>query len=181
MGAAAGPLAGVTSIASAGFALEASSEKAKGVELQAQGVNAGNQFQAAELDRAAEYGDLKADQTGTTMTQRLNMTLGNIDAIRAASHTDPTSPSGAAYRNQQEDIGTKQTTTTVNNILADARQKEADAAYLRVAGANALLAGKVGARAVRLGGYADALGKVGQGISQFGGGGGGAAAAAGAA
>ena len=161
MGTAAGPgLAAAGSIASAGFGLAASSEKAKGIELQAEGVNAGNQFQAAELDRAAEYGDLKAVQTGAQMTQKLNMTLGNIDAIRAASHTDPTSPTGAAFRDAQEDIGITQKTITVDNILAQSRKQEAEAAYLRVAGANALLAGKVGANAARLGGYADFFGKL---------------------
>ncbi len=170
MGSAAGPgTAAVASIASAGFGLAASGEKAHAVELQAAGVNAGNQFQADELERAAQYGDVKAVQTGAQLTQRLNMTLGNIDAIRAASHTDPTSPSGVAYRDSQEYIGTTQRGIAVENILAQSQKQESEAAYLRVAGANALLSGKVGAHAVRLGGYADFAAKIGQGSGGGGG------------
>ena len=157
--------AGGASIASAGFGLAASSEKAKGVKLQAQGVQAGDEFQAAELDRAAKYGDLKAEQVGAQRTQQLNRTLGNIDAIRAASHADPTSPTGAAYRDYQEEIGGTQKSIEVSNILAQSRKQEAEAAYLRVAGANALLSGDVGAHAQLLGGYADAAGKVSQGLA----------------
>jgi hypothetical protein len=36
------------------------------------------------------------------------MTLGSIDAIRAAAHDDPTSPTGVAVRESTERIGAEQ-------------------------------------------------------------------------
>jgi hypothetical protein len=150
MGAAAGPVGGAMSIASVGLSAFSSIEKAKGIK-------SADEFQAAELDRASQYGELKAVQTGGQMTQRLNQTLGNIDVIRAASHDDPTSPSGVAYRGMQEDIGDTQKSITVENILSQSKQQEADAAYLRVAGSNALLAGNIGAFGQILGGVGSAV------------------------
>src|SRR5882757_7475899 len=76
--------------------------------LQSQGVAAADEFQASKLESAATYGELKAQQTGGQMTRSLNQTLGNIDAVRAAANTDPTSPTGAAMRDNAEDIGTQQ-------------------------------------------------------------------------
>lgn len=192
MGNTAGPgLTAATSLASVGLSIagtESSYEGAKyqaaGARLKAQGENAADQFQANELDRAAEYGDLKADQTGAQLTQRLNVTLGNIDAMRAAAHTDPSSPTGAAVRDFQESVGLNQKSITVSNILAQSRKQESEAAYLRVAGANALLAGDVaargimlGARGARLAGYSNAISKFGQGGGGGGGGGSGGEAA----
>lgn len=112
---------------------------------KAQGQKSADEYQAASLDRAAQYGELKATQTSATLTQRLNQTLGNIDVIRAAAHDDPTSPTGAAYRDYQEQIGVGQRSTEVGNILAQAQQQESDAAYLRVSGQNAMMAGYLGA------------------------------------
>lgn len=163
MGTAAGPAGGAMSIASVGLS-------ALGTMTKAKGEKAGDEFQAEELDRAAKYGELKAIQTGTQMTQRLNQTLGNIDAIRAASHDDPTSPSGNAYRDYQEDIGVTQRETAVGNILAQSRQQEADAAYLRTAGSRALLAGQLGAGGQILGGIGSAFGNKNFGFGKTGGG-----------
>lgn len=150
MGAAAGPAAAGASLVSAGLGAYATYEKAKGVK-------AANEFQAAELELQAEYGRLKADQTSAQLTQKLNQTLGNIDAIRAASHTDPTSPSGVAYRDYQEEIGVTQKSITVGSILAKSRQQEADAAYLRKSGSDALLLGKIGAVGQLIGGASQAI------------------------
>lgn len=142
----------------------------KGTMDAAKGVKAGNDFQAAELDQAAKYGDLKAEQTGAQMTDRLNITLGNIDVIRAAAHTDPTSPTGAAVREHTEDLGTNAKNITVDSILAQSRKQEADAAYLRVAGNNALLAGKYSAWGGLLGAAGSAVGKSTFGLGESGGG-----------
>src|SRR5882757_5820818 len=70
--------------------------------LQSQGTAAADEFQASKLETAATYGELKAVQTGGQMTRSLNNTLGNIDAVRAAAHTDPTSPTGAKIRSDNE-------------------------------------------------------------------------------
>lgn len=115
--------------------------------LKAQGQATADTYQADRLDKAAEYGDLKAEQTGAIMTRNLNTVLGNIDAVRAAAHTDPTSPTGAAVRDNQEMIGTEQRNISVNNIRAQANQSRSDAAFYRQASSDALLSGEISAGA----------------------------------
>jgi hypothetical protein len=114
---------------------------------------AGDEYRAAELQRAAEYGQLKATQVTGQLTRNLNVTLGHIDAIRAAAHTDPSSPTGAAVRDYTEQVGTEQRGIEVANIEEQARTDEAAAAYMRFAGSQALLAGDIGAGADILGSF----------------------------
>jgi hypothetical protein len=123
-----------SSMASVGF-----SAASKGVA--AQGQAEADVYKAQQLDEAAKYGELKATQTAGQMTRNLTMTLGNIDAVRAASRTDPTSPTGAAVRDYVENIGEEQRGITVNNIQQQARMDENNAAYMRTAASNALLGG----------------------------------------
>jgi|GEM_PF-2710246 len=115
--------------------------------LQSEGVAKADEFQAAKLESAATYGELKAVQTGGQMTRQLNQVLGNIDAVRAAAHADPNSPTGAAFRDDQESLGISQRTTTVDSILAQATQDRNDAAYYKSAASDALFAGEVSAAA----------------------------------
>jgi hypothetical protein len=122
--------------------------------LQGQGVAKADEYQADKLDTAAKYGELKAVQTGGQMTRQLNQTLGNIDAVRAAANTDPTSPTGAAIRDNAEAIGTDQRTITVNSILQQSRQDTADAAYYRGAAKDALFSSEISAGAGILKGIA---------------------------
>jgi len=140
MGASGASAAGGNSLASIGL-------QAYATILQSQGVAAADNFQAAKLEQAAKYGELKAVQTGGQMTRSLNQTLGNIDAVRAAANADPSSPTGAAFRDNQESIGNDQRGIAVDSILARARQERADAAYYRSAADNALFAGEIGAAA----------------------------------
>ena len=79
------------SIASVGLA-------AGGSILGGEATSSADQFKAEQQDQAAQYGELKANQTNAQMTRNLSITLGNIDAVRAAARTDPTSPTGAARR-----------------------------------------------------------------------------------
>ena len=146
----AGTAAGGTSIASIGLTTYATL-------LKAQGTATADQYQADKLEKAAEYGDLKADQTGAQMTRNLNNVLGNIDAIRAAANTDPTSPTGAAVRDNQEDIGNTQRSITVNSIKAQALQDRNDAAFYRQASSDAMLSGEIGAAAGVFGSIAKAI------------------------
>ncbi len=132
--------AGAASLASVGLSAYATM-------LQSQGVATADNYQAAKLESAATYGELKAVQTGGQMTRQLNQTLGNIDAVRAAANTDPNSPTGQAFRDNQERLGTDQRTTTVDSILAQATQDRNDAAYYRSAASSALFAGEVSAAA----------------------------------
>jgi hypothetical protein len=145
----AGPTAGL-SLASAGLS-------AYGSIMQGESTKAADVFKSEELQRAAEYGELKASQVGAQMTRSLNVQLGNIDTIRAAAHADLSSPTGAAVRDYTEEIGTEKKTTAVDSILAQAQQDEASAAYLRQAGSTALLSGDIGAFAGLLKGSAGAI------------------------
>src|SRR5215471_6769241 len=140
-----GPSASVASIAAIGLS-------AQSKFTQSQGTQAADEAQAARLYRAAEYGRTAAVETSAQLTTNLNQTLGNIDAIRAAAHDDPTSPTGAAVRGFTESQGITKRNIDVENILAQSEQDQADAAYLRQAGAFALTQGKIGAFATVLGG-----------------------------
>ena|ERR1700683_2571960 len=146
MGAAAG-LAAPLSIASLGLG-------AIGSITSAEGTSSADKYKAEELDRAAQYGELKATQTNAQLTQNLNMTLGNIDATRAAMHDDPTSPTGAAVRGQVEAIDTSKKNIQVDSIEAQAQEDEANAAYMRSASSTALLSGDLSAGAGILKGFA---------------------------
>jgi hypothetical protein len=168
MGQAAAPLAAGFSLAATGFTAEGDLLKGKSAQLQAQGVAAADTFKAEQLERAAEYGDLKAAQTSAQMTRNLNVTLGNIDAIRAAAHTDPTSPTGAAYRGMVEEIGGEQKGITVENILAQSEEDVANAAYLRQASGRALLAGDIGQETAGIAATADVLKGISGAITGFG-------------
>lgn len=132
--------AGGLSLASAGLSAYATL-------LQGQGVANADDYQAERLEQAAAYGDVKAAQTGGQMTRNLNTTLGNIDAVRSAANADPTSPTGAAFRDNQESIGDSQRGIVVSSILQQSAQERADAAYYKSAASGALLTSDIGAGA----------------------------------
>jgi hypothetical protein len=115
--------------------------------LQAQGESEADKYQAQRLERAAQYGDLKATQTSAQMTRDLTTTLGNIEAVRAAARADPTSPTGAAYLDNQESIGENRRSIAVGSLMAQANQERQDADFYRRASSNALLIGGVKAAA----------------------------------
>jgi hypothetical protein len=133
--------------AAGGMSLASAGLSAYSTILKSQGTATADEWQAAKLETAATYGDLKAVQSGGQMTRNLNTTLGNIDAVRAAANADPNSPTGAAFRQNQEDIGNENKNIAVNSILQQSRQDRADAAYYRSAASNALLSGGIGAAA----------------------------------
>lgn len=125
--------------------------------LKAQGTATADTYQADRLDKAAEYGDLKATQTGAQMTRNLNTTLGNIDAVRAAAGADPNSPTGQVVRDNQETIGDTNRGIVVGSIEAQSIQDRSDAAFYRKASSDALLSGDISAAA----GVASAISKMG--------------------
>ena len=140
-----------------GFSIAAAGAKAGGDIMGAIGTSNADTFKAEQLDQAAQYGELKATQTSGQMTRNLSITLGNIDAVRAAAHTDPTSPTGAAVRDYADQVGTEQKDTKVNSIMQQARTDEANAAYMRSASSTALLSGGVKAGGDLLGAAAPLL------------------------
>lgn len=133
------------SLASVGF-------KAAGQGIAAQGTAAADQFQAQQMEEAAQFGELKATQTSAQMTRNLVMSLGNIDAVRAAAGADPNSPTGAAVRDYVEQTGLQQRGIITSNIEEQSRMDEAGAAYLRQASSTALLGGDISMGGTLLGG-----------------------------
>jgi hypothetical protein len=138
MGAAGG--ASALSLASMGLS-------AAGSLMTGFGKSTADTFQAEMLDRQAQYKGLEAAQTNAQMIRNLGITLGNIDAVRAASHDNPASPTGAAVRDYTEQVGTEQKNIKVDSIMAQAQMDEANAAYLRNASSVALLSGGIDAGA----------------------------------
>jgi hypothetical protein len=135
------------SLASLGFSAASSI-------IGAEGTASADTYKAETLERAAQYGELQATQTNAQLTRNLNISLGNIDAVRAAAHGDPTSPTGAAVRDYVEQTQTERKNITVDTITAQAQEEEANAAYLRQASSTALLGGELGAGADVLKGIA---------------------------
>jgi hypothetical protein len=149
MGEAAGKAAGLSSIASLG--LSAASSVMKGEATQA-----ADQFQADKAQRAAEFGRLQANLVDASMRENLNVTLGNIDVIRAAGKVDPSSPTTAAVEDFNRMVGERQRTAQELSIRSQVAEDEASADYLKKAGDFALTQGYLSAGANVLGGLAKA-------------------------
>lgn len=161
MGAAAAPLAIGASIASAGFGAMSSVASGAGAQAQANLKAAESEFQAQRAERAAMFGRIQADQTDVSLREELNTTLANIDAIRGASGIDPSSPTGAAIRDREEEVSDRQRRSKVASLLMQAEEDDRSAVfgrstamYMRQVGDMAFQAGKIGAAAKLLGGIA---------------------------
>lgn len=150
----AAPIAAASSLASIGLS-------AMGTIAKGEGEQAADNFKAARADEAAKFGRLQADLTDTTMRQQLNITLSNIDAIRATGNIDPRSPTGAALEDQSEERSDLQRISKEVTLRTQANSDEAGAAYLRQAGDFALSQSYLGAAAGVAGGLAKGLGSGG--------------------
>lgn len=141
--------------------------------MSAEGQSTADLYKAQQLQEAAKYGELKAQQTNAQMTRNLVTTLGNIDAVRAAGHTDPTSPTGTAVRGMVEQVSGEQKSITVANIAQQARMDESNAAYMREASSQALLGGDLNIAGTLLKGASGAVSSMGGAGGGGSGGGGG--------
>jgi hypothetical protein len=135
-GATVGGAAGGLSLASMGF-------KMFGDYFTSRSEAAGDVFKAEELEQQATYGQLKAAQTNAQATRNLTISLGHIDAVRAANRTDVTSPTGAAVRGEVEEQGEMKKEISVTSLLEQARLDEAGAQYMRDQSSRALLSGDI--------------------------------------
>jgi hypothetical protein len=134
----AGGWASGLSLASMGFSAASS-------VMQGEGTTAADTYKAETLDRSAQIGVLKGTQTNAQLTRNMAISLGQLDSIRAAAKTDPTSPTGVAVRDYTEQVDTENKNIKVDSIMAQAQEDEANAAYLRNASKTALLSGDLGA------------------------------------
>lgn len=126
--------------------------------MKGEGEKAAADFKADQAEQAARFGREQADLTDVTMRERLNSTLANIDAIRAAGHVDPTSPTTAAIEDWQRTLSNRQRTAAVVSQKAQADSDEASAKYLRQAGDFAMTQSYVSAAAGIAGGVAKGMG-----------------------
>jgi hypothetical protein len=148
-------------VAAVGLSLAATGTKVAGEYYSSRGASQADVYKAELLEQQAQYGELKAQQTNAQMTRNLAITLGHIDAVRAAAHTDATSPTGAAVRGMTEEIGTERKGIAVENILQQVRMDEANAAYMRKQAGDALMAGNISMLATAFSGAAGAMGASG--------------------
>jgi hypothetical protein len=153
MGAAA-PIAAVSSLASIGLS-------AMGTISKGEGEKAADDFKATRAEEAAKFGRLQADLTDTTDREKLNITLSNIDAIRASGNIDPRSPTGAAIAARNTQLSDMQRMAATGTLRAQAASDEAGAQYLRKAGDFALSNAYIGAAAGVAGGLAKGFGPSG--------------------
>jgi hypothetical protein len=155
----------------AGLSLAATGFKVLGDYTSSRATAGADVYQSELLEQQAEYGRLKATQTNAQLTRNLAITLGHVDAVRSAMHVDPSSPTGAAVRGEMEEAGTERKGILVENLLQQTRMEEANAAYLRSAASNALLAGDIVMLGDAFSGAAGAIGGYAPGGAPGGGGG----------
>jgi len=165
MGAAAAPVAAVSSFASLGMGLMGSQSQAAATEAQGAGVNAADQYQAALADESAQFATLQAGLTDVTMRQQLTRTLANIDAIRAGGNVDPTSPTTTAIENFNRKVSDRSRMASVGTSLTQASYDTASADYLRQAGSYAQAVSNMGAQAQELGGWTKFLTGLGTAVT----------------
>lgn len=123
-----------------------------------EGEKAAADYKASRAEEAAKFGRLQAELTDTTLTEQLNTTLSNIDAIRAGGNLGPGSPTGTALTEMNEKRSDRQRIAALVTARSQAASDEAGAAYLRKAGDFALSQSYLQAGAGVAGGLAKGLG-----------------------
>lgn len=158
MGAAAAPVASISSLASLGFGFAGAMDKSQADQMRGEATNAQDQFQADQAEEAATFGRLQANLTDVTMREQLTKTISNIDAIRSAGNVDASSPTTAAIEDFNREISDRQRTAAVVTARSQADMDEASAAYLRQAGQFAISMGNVASNADMMSGFASLAG-----------------------
>ena len=109
-----------------------------------EGTQAADQYQAGVLTEKAQLGQAQSVETSANSVMRLNASLGNIDAVRAASGDSPTSPTGVALRSVTTANANQGKAIQVGNILSQNEMDTAGADYLNSAGSFALTQSIIG-------------------------------------
>jgi hypothetical protein len=132
-GAAFGPAAAALPYAAAAASLG-------GGIMQGLGGAAANKQQAAQAERAAQIGLIKASDTDTYMRDELQTTLANIQAIRASVGAEA-SPTEYAVIDKQRQTSDRQRETEVFNARAQAKSDEDAARFYRSSARMSLIGG----------------------------------------
>jgi hypothetical protein len=163
----------ILSIASIGFGGAGDVAKGKVVQSQAEAGASQSDYDAQRSERAAEFGRINADEVDAQFREALNTTLTSIDAIRASSGIDPTSPTGLAIKENETRISDRDRLNKITSIRLQAEEDERSAKYSR---SLAEYQRAVGKSALGLS-YLNATGTAFKGLSSlassYGGGGGG--------
>lgn len=149
--AAAAPIAAGASLLSIGLGAMSTIQKGEGEKSAAD-------YKATRAEEAAKFGRLQAELTDTTLTEHLNTTLANIDAIRAGGNLSPASPTGIAISAENEKRSDRQRIAALTTARSQAASDEAGARYLRQAGDFALTQSYLQAGAGVAGGVAKGFG-----------------------
>jgi hypothetical protein len=119
-------------------------ETASGI-MKAKGEAEGLAFKASQAMVAARAGKTAAAEIDTHLRDELKTTLGHIDAIRASSGIDPSSPTTQAILSNESRISERQRRIKVSNALSQATEDARSSSFLRGAGRDAFLYGTIGA------------------------------------
>jgi hypothetical protein len=123
----AAPLAVGLSLASTGFA-------AAGQMAQGKGQQAAANYEAGRKDLAAKFARAQAAQVDAHLSEELNTTIANINAVRAAQGGSPLSPTTQALIDNESKMSDRERKLRVNNLKAEASEAEGAANYLRYSG-----------------------------------------------
>jgi hypothetical protein len=148
MGAAAGPIGAVSSMASAGFGAMGEYEKGRGDSEAAK-------FEANRARTAAAFGRVRADQTDAQLREELATTLANIDAVRSAQNVSLDSPTGLAIKDEEVRIGDRERMNRVGSLQLQAKEDDRAALYKDRVAADAMRSGRL-----------RAMGKIASGVGQ---------------
>lgn len=120
--------------------------------MSAYGQYQGQQYAAAQSERAAEVGRIQANQTDSAYRQELTSTIANIRALRAGAGVGARSPTGMAIEAAQARKSDRDRRIDVGNKRMQATQDQNDARFRRSSAGWALLGGAAGAVGQNYGG-----------------------------
>lgn len=109
--------------------------------MKARGQADAYKFQEAQAQRKAYAARTAADQTDAQLRDELDVTLGNIFAIRAASNASIDSPTSQALIDKNVERSDRQRMIKVGNLLNQANADDSAARYYSSAADQAMTTG----------------------------------------
>ena len=101
--------------------------------------------QMAQASRAAQYGQIQAQQAARAMSEQFQFSMANIEAVRAAAGQDPNSPTGAALTNYAQTQADRERVSKASNILTQVSEQQRAARFYQKSAGNQMLGGLLSA------------------------------------
>jgi hypothetical protein len=117
----------------------------------------GDYYQANNERVMAMEGFVKAQQTNVAGTQKLNDVLSNVRAVRSATGTDASSPTGTAIENRVFSLGGQDIGRQVHNIQDQAEGNLDAANFYQQSALSAMSAAGIGGASAALNGLSGLL------------------------